>query len=325
MSPSQEASPQFPRTSAAGLGRIFRVGKDRLEEAIVRLVAAPGAGDRAHANRFLAFAQQNRVNLDKLWSRQDERGRIDLTVLIVSSPGRTGMVFCSRAEGPQDAPEIGSLIDYACREAAGQEIDLAQALIDTDDTVDVDAFLRGGFTRLATLSYLERPLRGARAPEPPIWPPEVEVEPCTGVAESELLSVLNASYEATLDCPGLRGLRRTRDILEGHRSCGRHDPALWTLLRIDRQPAGVLMLNPSVGQNTVELVYLGLAPAARGRKLGTQLLRHGLRLLEGRKERSICLAVDEANAPALSVYRNEGFQPSLRRIALIRPLNTLPQ
>jgi ribosomal-protein-alanine N-acetyltransferase len=82
----------------------------------------------------------------------------------------------------------------------------------------------------------------------------------------------------------------------------------------------MLLLNRSPASNTIELVYLGLAPAARGRGLGRQLLRHGLHLLGRREERAITLAVDEQNDPALALYRGEGFRRVLRRIALIRPL-----
>ena len=73
----------------------------------------------------------------------------------------------------------------------------------------------------------------------------------------------------------------------------------------------------------MELVYLGLAPGARGRGLGRQLLRHGLGLLHERRERSVTLAVDSRNTPALSLYESEGFRPAVQRAALIRSLQGL--
>ena len=114
--------------------------------------------------------------------------------------------------------------------------------------------------------------------------------------------------------------REPQDILAGHRATGNFDPSLWTLLRIDAEPVGVVLLNPFPEQRTIELVYLGLAPVIRGRGRGRQLLRHALRLLHGRRERIVTLAVDEQNAPALRIYRAEGFRDELRRVALIRPL-----
>src|SRR5439155_230273 len=129
--------------------------------------------------------------------------------------------------------------------------------------------------------------------------------------------------EQTLDCPGLRGYRRTSDILEGHRASGVFDPGLWTLLLVDGRVGGALLLNPAVDGQSVELVYLGLARWGRGRGLGRLLLRHGFALLGRRSERTINLAVDEANAPALALYRREGFVPILRRTAMIRPVRSL--
>ena len=41
---------------------------------------------------------------------------------------------------------------------------------------------------------------------------------------------------------------------------------------------------------------------------------------QGRRERSLTLAVDQRNTPALEVYRAEGLRPAVQRAALIRSL-----
>jgi len=148
----------------------------------------------------------------------------------------------------------------------------------------------------------------------------VTTEPYCAALRDDLIAAMEASYEQTLDCPGLYGLRRTADILAGHQATGRFDPLLWTLLRVEDQPAGAILLNPFPDHKTVELVYIGLAPAARGRGLGAQLLRHGLGLLTGRRERTVTLAVDQRNTPALALYQAERFEAVVHRWALIRSL-----
>ncbi len=301
-------------------GQVVRIGSRLLVEAVARLVGGGSSADLAHARRFIDFAAANAIPLDALWSRLDKSGRIESSVLAVPSPGRTAMVFATHPAARPRMASIAGLIDHACRELAAIEIDLAQVLLEPRHAVDRETFLAGGFTELARLSYLERPLtQGPDCPSPR-WPAGVEVEPYVEDRRDELIAVLTESYDGTLDCPGLRGLRRPEDILEGHRSTGQFDPALWTLLRLDGRTGGTLLLNPSPGHDTVELVYLGLAPWARGRGLGRQLLRHGLTLLAQRRERTITLAVDESNAPALAIYRSEGFRRVLRRLALIRGL-----
>jgi mycothiol synthase len=304
---------------------MVRVRSERREEAIRHLVGTGSQMDHQHARRFLEYASQNRISLDGLWSRLDRTGRIESTVLAVPNPGRTAMLFATRTVSRDQALAVGELIDFTCRELAGFEVDLAQTLLDPSETLDQEAFTTGGFIPLATLSYLERSNRRNRGPSPQRtnWPAGAVPMTYREDLRDELLEVLNASYEHTLDCPGLRGYRRTEDILEGHKSSGHFTPELWTLLWLEGRPAGALLLNPAADHQSVELVYLGLAPAARGRGLGTALLHHGFGLLADRSERTIHLAVDEANVRALRLYLREGFVAVLRRNAMIRPVRTI--
>jgi ribosomal protein S18 acetylase RimI-like enzyme len=260
------------------------------------------------------------VRLDGLWARLAANGQAAFSVLAVPSPGRTAMIFASHPLRDAQVSEVSGLIDHACGEVAGWDIDLAQALLEPSERLEREAFLAAGFSELALLSYLERPLSRSNPPPPPRWPAGTRLQTYTEAADGVLKSVLEQSYEQTLDCPGLYGLRRTEDIIAGHRATGSFDPTLWTLLWIDEQPAGALLLNAFPGQKTVELVYLGLAPAARRRGLGRQLLRHGLCQLRSRPERSMTLAVDQRNKPALRLYESEGMRVVVDRVALIRPL-----
>jgi hypothetical protein len=152
------------------------------------------------------------------------------------------------------------------------------------------------------------------------WPEGAAVEPYRPDADEVMVRLLDETYIDTLDCPGLFGLRQTEDILQGHRASGQFDPSLWTILHLHGRPVGVLLLNPAPASRAIELVYMGLAPSARGRGLGTHLLNHGLSRLAGRREHTVTLAVDDCNAPARALYRRAGFRPVLRRRALIRPL-----
>ena len=298
---------------------IVQIGPARRTEAIGRLVGTGVDTDRAAADRFLHYAETNAVSLEGLWSLLDRGGRIAYSVLAVPSAGRTAMVFASHPATAAEVPPIGNLIDHACRYAAGRDVDLAQTLLEPGEALERQAFLEGGFMELAVLSYLERPLAQGTPPAPR-WPKDTLTRPYSDDLHGVLTAILEQSYEQTLDCPGLYGLRRTEDIIAGHKATGQHDPSLWTLLWLDEQPAGVILLNPFPDHKTVELVYLGLAPFARGRGLGRQLLRHGLSLLHGRRERSLTLAVDQRNTPALEVYRAEGLRPAVQRAALIRSL-----
>ncbi len=298
----------------------MQIGPGRRSEAIERLVSVSGGSDRAAAERFLYYARTNAVQLDGLWSWLDGDGRLTFSVLAVPSPGRTAMIFASHPQTASDVADVARVIDHACGQVAGWDVHLTQSLLDPQEKLERSAFGEAGFQELALLSYLERPLSRSNPPTPPEWAAGVRVEKYRDELYDVLTQILEQSYENTLDCPGLYGLRRTVDIIDGHRATGTFDPALWTLLYVDEQPAGALLLNPFPAHRTVELVYLGLAPFARGRGLGGQLLRHGLSLLKGRRERTLTLAVDQCNTPALALYEAQGLRPIVQRVALIRSL-----
>ncbi len=308
---------------------IIRPGPDRWLEAIHALLGR----DRAAAQRFLAFAKDSRMRLDGLWSRVGSEGTIVQTVLAAASPGRTATFFATPARRPGEVPSLAELIDVAGRGLGDLDVDLGQALVDPRELLQLEAFERGGMQRLATLSYLERPMSdrvsGRWGPlAPGELPEDIRFERWDPSRRDELIATLERTYVDTLDCPALAGLRRGQDILEGHLHSGQHEPELWTVVRFASgpragQPAGVSLFNSSPaldgGQGSIELVYLGLVPEARGRGLGSLVLRHAFSLLAGRKERAIVLAVDERNGPALALYRSAGFKPVIRRVAFIRP------
>lgn len=304
-------------------GPIVKIGPDRRPEAIERLVGQGASGDRDHARRFLDYARDHQIDLDGLWSRLDWQGRIRATVLTIASPGRTAMVFASRVSSPDQLASVAGVIARACESLVERHVTLAQVLLDPGESADREAFLQAGFIDLATLNYLERPIPATRSPRhEPTWPPNAWVVPYQSDLRTSLLEVLQATYEDTLDCPGLRGRRRVEDIFEGHRAAGFFDPALWHILLLDDAPAGIALLNPSADRRSIELVYLGLIKSARRRGIGKQLLRHALHSLVGRNERTIHLAVDECNGPAISLYKREGFRMVQRRRAMIRPIES---
>jgi len=301
-----------------GVDRIIRVPASRYGEALERLVGAAAEPARESARRFMEYARQANISLEAMWATLDANDRIQRTLLAVPSPGRTAMLFVTRPLRPADIEPSAALIDRASSELVSQGVHLAQVLLDPRDELEQKAYQRGGFTYLATLSYLERAIPSPTQVMRPQLPGNVTLEPCVDPHAADWAVALDASYEDTQDCPGLLGLRRTSDIIDGHKSVGTFDPSLWTLLRVDGRPAGVLMLNPTPSNRSIELVYLGLAPSARGRGLATQLLRHGLAQVAGRDEHMVSLAVDERNAPAIGLYQREGFRKTLRRVAYIR-------
>ncbi|MFM1866628.1 MAG: hypothetical protein RL591_36 [Planctomycetota bacterium] len=368
--------------------RIVRVEPARLEEAMSALL---GAGPAA-AKRFVEQARASRVVLDYLWCLTDAHGRYRAAVLAVPSPGRASMLLATRARDREDATQFGPLIAEAATGSASFA-DIAQALVEPARTHDIAAYECGGLSRMAELEYLERSLPRAGILEPSPVPPGWSIEPVADPAElaretpdglaqstrAALIAALERSYLDTLDCPGLAGMRATRDVLLGHFGTGartrhwlvarqldanhhashdaNHDASHNASLNANRSAnhdrdtrerplshdssseaargdsqelrtreqihargtvQGVCLMNVTPDGSDAELVYLGLAPEARGKGIGQALLTHGLHACSRSRCASVSLAVDTRNVFARRLYETNGFRRVSTRIALVR-------
>lgn len=295
-------------------------GPERLQ-VLARLLGR----DRDHAARFVALAAQERLSLDLLWGSFDHDGRVEAAVLLTPYPGRTAMLTLSCVRDSSEESAAEETVRVALEASATLDLAIVQALLDPRHVVEGTALRRAGFRPLATLASMERTTprstRGAAAAAPAL-PAGTSIERYddSTSARASLAALLESTYRDTLDCPGLAGLRSASDILEGHRRGGRFDPALWSILTIEGAPVGALLLNPALHVQALELVYLGLVPSARGLGLGRLLIERAMAIAGERSVRSVMLAVDEANAPALRLYRAAGFRRISRRAAFVRPL-----
>lgn len=326
--------------------RIVRGEPSRLEEAMSALL---GAGPAA-ARRFVEQAQTSRVSLDHLWCLLDDAGRYRSAVLAVPSPGRASMLLVTRTRDAAEAKQFGPLIAAAATGSASFA-DIAQALVEPTRIHDIAAYEYGGLRRMADLEYLERSLPRAgileTSPVPAGWSIELAAPPSVLAGENpnaipeatrdELVATLERTYLDTLDCPGLAGMRATKDVLVGHFGTGartRH----WLVARRsrdinqvaeERTPAsnsararntalGICLLNVTPDGSDAELVYLGLAPEARGQGIAQALLTHGLHACSRSRCATVSLAVDARNVFARRLYERNGFRRVSTRVALVR-------
>jgi ribosomal protein S18 acetylase RimI-like enzyme len=274
---------------------------------------------RTDAAWFLRRLQQDGWRDTDLWCRRSPGGPLTAAGLITEHPGRTATLSVSACHDPAQVRESAHLLLAMLGELARRgHIALAQGMTTADDPRAAAPFIDAGFLDLAVLSCMERGNgRQARRPEPPAGAELVATE-----GDHSLQSLLRATYEDTLDCPGLADLRRDDDILEGHRRGGRFDPSLWTVLRVEGREAGAALLNRSSAGDSVELTYLGLAKWARGKGFGALLLDAAIWKASSLPDRLITLAVDERNTPAERLYRSRGFRTVARRRAFARRVDS---
>lgn len=319
-----------------------RVDPASMPAAVARLLGVR-VGDPA-AIDFIEQSKSEGTDLSLMWMTRLSSGRPAHACLAMPSSGRTAMFFVSsddvvgvraanelsRLCGQGAVRERGELIEFACRElsalnrAGETSFALAQSLLEPGQKELAESFVAGKFERLAELAYMRRDVPRRAIFEAPVWPTGVSVcsiadlPPTKG--EAMLRAALRQSYEATQDCPALCDLRGIDDVVHSHRSVGEYDARLWFVLTLHGEAQGCMLLSPCAGQDTVELVYVGLGVAARGMGLAGMLMRMGLNRLAGRAERYLACAVDESNAPAMKLYTGLRFKSFAKRVAFVRGL-----
>lgn len=66
----------------------------------------------------------------------------------------------------------------------------------------------------------------------------------------------------------------------------------------------------AVSRGSIELTYIGVAPAQRGKGLGSKLLDVFLEASRMAAHRTVLLSVEKENAPAIALYEQAGFKIS---------------
>ncbi|WP_428940093.1 GNAT family N-acetyltransferase [Fontivita pretiosa] len=303
-------------------------------EPSLRLILGDESGPASDETilEFLALAVQRNIDVNQIWiatvaGAAPPAGTILWALLPVVSPGRTMLLFSpSQLPGTiLDHPPqmvIGMLCDAVCQHWGARGVHLAQLLIDPQHTQLRDAYVACGFEVLAELLYLSRRPAESSLPPPISLPQEMELLNYCPARHGLFVSAIIGSYQQSLDCPGLNGRREIEDVLAGHRATGQFDPSLWYVLTERSQPRGVLILSPTPYSDSLELVYLGLTPEARGRGLGAMLLGLALWQVHRTGKRELSLAVDSRNVPALKLYYRHGLKRIASRTALVRDLRT---
>lgn len=241
-------------------------------------------------------------------------GRLTGSVLSQVQPGHTALVWPPRTiegESPQTAAE---LLAAALKTLGETDLRMVQALLPTDAGVDADLFRAAGFRRVSDLLYLVC-LDGEF---PTVHPSSgVEFHPLTGDAEPTFAAVVEATYEGTLDCPAVNGIRSIEDVLVGYRATGIYNPQGWLFVRRQGENIGCLIVADYPQFQTRELIYMGLLPAARRQGHGLSIVRHALWQAAVARRQRLVLAVDAANEPALRMYAAAGFQAWDRKSVFI--------
>jgi ribosomal protein S18 acetylase RimI-like enzyme len=291
----------------------------RAEEIHAGLALILGSGSspagQEHVLDFLQFASSRGIDVQGLWVIASGTRPIWAVLPIVNS-GHTALLLAPSRR--PDGIDVIPLLDHLCQDLAKRGVQLAQALLDPPDTAGRALLGSHGFREMAELLYLQvavpRSLACPETPENFWW------QTYSAHTHGLFARAIMESYQQSLDCPSLNGLREISDVIAGHQSSGEFNPRFWFLLSERDMPRGVVLLNRVPRTDTAELVYFGLAPAARRIGLGDLMMRHALWGAREMNLSRLTLAVDSNNAPALRLYYRHGMQRIGSKVAMMKDL-----
>ena len=195
------------------------------------------------------------------------------------------------------------LVQYGLDWCRSIECKLAQALAKPDEMERAAVLMRNDFRRITRLEQWGRDLVDLPKANESTW----RLERYRPALAHDFAATVSHTYEGTLDCPELNGVRTIDEIMAGHRAQGKFHADFWWLAYVNNAPAAVLLLAEMADGTTWELAYLGVAPEHRGRGLARNLLASALHALCEQPAVHVVLAVDERNRPARRLYESLGF------------------
>ncbi len=288
-------------TSGAKSLRIEQASQHGQAAALGLLLSRIPDGDRPrHVDAWAAVLATGQAHL---WIAQ-RLGKLAGTILAQVQPGRTAVVLPPRQIADEPTETSDALLTHVAEMARSEGVKLLQAALRPDERDDACRFAAAGYHHVSDLSYLVS-LNGCF---PSVVPQSaLEFVPCSATGMKRLARMVEQSYQGSLDCPPVDGHRAIDDVLAGYRAIGQFDASHWLVARHEQRDVGCLLLGDHPGENGCELIYMGLKPAARGRQFGLALVRHAQWLTARAGRSRLTTAVDEANAPAIAIYRATQF------------------
>jgi ribosomal protein S18 acetylase RimI-like enzyme len=250
----------------------------------------------------------------ELWAASDDSNPVAVAA-VQWQPGSTASIT-----GPWFNVEEAAraLIESVLTAARWRQLALVQALTELDHGPAPDLLKRSDFAHVADLLYLV----SLKSSFPDAAPnSSISLERHEEPQKERLVRLIERTYQGTLDCPTLNGVRSIYDAVEGYRSIGAGASDLWSIATHESQDVGCLLLAEHPAHSNLEVVYVGVTPEHRGQGFGVELTRHAQWIARERGLDRVVLAVDAANSPALKMYASAGFVGWDRRSVWVHALD----
>lgn len=266
----------------------------------------PGDSPAEPVANLLSSAAAGAVSIDLLIGAF-HGDRLISACLAVVSPGAAAMVLLPSDFGESGRYEatIATLRDLLAR-CQRQSIALLEALTDPGVTKQSRVLENAGFRYLTELIYLRRRRESSRGV--PVSEDDLTWIQYLPEREALFAKTLERTYVQSKDCPELTGIRPTIEVLRGHRSTERFDPAMWWVVQRGGESVGILMLNRLASGSAIEVEYVGVVPEVRGLGISDALMNRAVIAARNANVECMALAVDARNSPARRWYDRWGFE-----------------
>lgn len=293
------------------------VPRPQVAEALRLVFARSPLGPDLSAADYLQQATAQAWDLSLIQGAFDASGTVRWAIApMIQGGGGVALTMPERPVRGVDEGVASQMIDRLAVRLADAGHTLLQGIVDPERRFVARCLKQGRFTRAASLLYLARRLGG----DIPMAD-AIESVPYTPPLHDRFVRTLGRSYEGSLDCPAMAGLRTDEASFASHRQA-LFDPELWRLyLDADGRDLAIALVNPISDGGGFEIAYLGVVPEARGRSLGLGVVVDVIRRCVTRSEGVLMLVVDETNEPARHMYARAGFAFAQRRDAWVRSLS----
>lgn len=266
---------------------------------------------------LVAAAEGEPGVLAELWRCCDPRtGTLYGATWAQTKPGGAAIVWPPQWNRLLPSGIVDPLLRKLLTSLAENGTTLAQSLLPDGKDPAAKTLAGCGFKHAVDLQYLSAEVDPRDLPTAPA-DEDFSFEPYQSHDEARLAQIVEQTYIETRDCPALDGLRTASDSLVEYRTIGASGCSLWRIVHRAGQDIGCLLTADHPSQSQVELVYMGIIPAARGHGGGAAMVREALRIAAKLGRAQVVLAVDAANEPAATIYRRYGFTHFETRTVMI--------
>jgi ribosomal protein S18 acetylase RimI-like enzyme len=278
--------------------------------------AMPTDDRLAQVDDMQAAVARGDFTLEGLLAARDGERLLGAAMYVPQADGTAFVWPAQTVELAESEQVADQLYEELARQIDAAGLSSSQAIVEVSASADRAALRRHGFRHLVDLFYLQRILTSDLPPRMSI---EFEIIPFSpGQNEDRFARLIEQTYIDTLDCPGFHENRGGTEALASHRCSGEFSAERWNLYAIDGRDVGLLLMNDHPLQQAWEVVYVGVAAAARGNRYGRAMLIDGLHAAQQAGRQSVLLAVDATNGPANRIYDDLGFVEVASRAVHLR-------